>query len=125
MKTHYTLTVELDYDCPGGDAVSVGDDVDAVVAHLHDVLDAEDLMVLLDKTHRKMTVSMLVEASPGESAETTIGKGLGDIRTALHYSGGHTPAWPLPSDFALCAISLDKARFVEDAVPGERRLVSV
>jgi hypothetical protein len=125
VKAHYTLTVELNYEFPDDDALSVSDNVDTIVAHLHDVLDAEDLMVLLETTHRKITVSMLVEASPGESAETTIGKGLGDIRTALHYSGGHTPAWPLPSDFAFCAISLDKARFAEEPSPDERRLISV
>ena len=126
MSDYYTLEVELRYVPAAGDG-SIGDDLDSVVSHLLDDLAADDLFVILNKERRTVLVSLLVEGSPGEAPETTIGKGLGLIRTALHVTGAITSPWPSSADFHLCAITLKPAAMpvTEKVSEPSKRLASV
>ncbi len=74
--------------------------VDNVDSHLID-LGAKGVHIVLDTASQTVTVAMSLSANPGESPETTLGKGMGSIRTAFHYCGANTPGWPSARELVL------------------------
>ena len=95
MINYYTMDVHFAYEMfEGEDPGQIGDFMDGVVEHLQDALSVDDVSLILDEENRSFMVSMLTETVEGDAVETMVGKGMGALRTALHFCGGHTPDWP-------------------------------
>jgi acid phosphatase family membrane protein YuiD len=93
---YFTMAADFDYFVLN-EAARLEDFFNDVAEHLAQ-LGAEDISIMLDENKQSFSVSLLVASQEYESIETVVGKGMGMIRTALHFCNARTPQWPTAQD---------------------------
>ena len=102
----YTLEADFQYIVEPQDALTMEQFLDLAYEHLVSELLVADLNIISEEATRSLSVSLSVSAPSGESVETTIGRGLGTLRTAFHACGAGTPNWPTTELVEFCSVRL-------------------
>lgn len=97
---YYMLEATFEYKSEPSDEFTMDQTLDRVVDHLYD-LDAQDVSVVANCDAGEFVLSHVVNAHPGESIETVLGRGMGTVRAAFHASEAKTHGWPDVSDMLL------------------------
>lgn len=105
MNNLFTLEADFQYIAEPNDP-PMEDFLDLAYTHLVDELGARGVNIISDGIDRTLSVSLTVEAPLHESVETTIGRGMGTLRTAFHTCGAGTPGWPTADLVEFCSVRL-------------------